>query len=76
MYALNLAEDGRILSATYSKFASADSVIVEALPDGNLYEYRYVNGEFIHDPIPKEEPEVEPTAEDILNAMLGVNRYA
>ncbi len=76
MYALNLSEDGRILSATYSKYASADAVIVEALPEGNLYEYRYVNGEFIHDPIPTEEPEVEPTAEDILNAMLGVNRYA
>lgn len=57
-YALNLAADGRILSASYQKFAPADAVIVEALPDGNIYEYRYVNGEYIHDPLP-EQPEAE-----------------
>jgi len=79
MYALNLAEDGRILSATYSKFAPADAVHVEALPDGNVYEYRYVNGEYVHDPLPEPEqpePVAEPTTEDVLNALLGVNRYA
>ena len=36
MYALNLAEDGRILSATYPKYAPADAVIVEALPEGDI----------------------------------------
>lgn len=62
-YALNLAEDGRILSATYPQFAPADAVCVDALPDGNLYEYRYVNGEYIHDPLPTpEQPEEEPDA--------------
>lgn len=61
MYALNLAEDGRILSATYPQFAPTDAVIVEALPDGNIYDYRYVDGEFVHDPLPKTEmPEEEP----------------
>jgi hypothetical protein len=72
-YALNLAEDGRILSATYEKYAPADAVLVDELPEGNLYEYRYVDGAYVYDPIPEpEQPEPEPTADDILNALLGV----
>ena len=72
-YALNLADNGRILSATYAEFAPSDAVLVDELPDGNVYEYRYVNGEFIHDPLPKpEQPEVEATTDDVLNALLGV----
>ena len=58
MYALNLAEDGRILSATFTRFAPADSVIVDALPDGNIADYRYENGKYVYDPLP--EPDREP----------------
>ena len=72
-YALNLAEDGRILSATYEQFAVEGMPIVEALPEGDISEYRYVDGEYIHDPLPKPEPVAEPTTEEILNAMLGVS---
>ena len=73
-YALNLAEDGRVLSATYPQYAHYSAVLVDALPDGDIYEYRYVDGEFIHDPLPKpEEPEAEPTTDDVLTALLGVN---
>ena len=72
-YALNLAEDGRILSVTYEKYAPADAPLVDELPEGNVADYRYVDGEYIYDPIPEPEPPVaEPTAEDILNALLGV----
>ena len=35
-----------------------DSVKVEALPDGNLYDYLYVNGEFVYSPIENQEEEV------------------
>ena len=56
-FALNLAEDGRILSVTYSKYAPDDQPRVSELPDGDTYEYRYVNGVFVHDPLPKEEEE-------------------
>ena len=38
-YALNLADDGRILSVTYEQFAPADAVLVDDIPDGNTYEY-------------------------------------
>ena len=71
-YALNLAESGRILSATYEQFAVEGMPIVETLPEGDISEYRYVNGEFIHDPLPKPEPVVEPTTDEILNTLLGV----
>ena len=39
-YALNLAEDGRVLSATFEKYAPDGSVLVDELPDGNLSDYR------------------------------------
>ena len=72
-YALNLADDGRILSVTYAEFAPGDAVLVDELPDGNVADYRYVDGELIHDPLPEpEQPVAEPTAEDVLNALLGV----
>lgn len=64
MYALNLAEDGRVLSVTYPKYAPQNAVAVDALPEGDLHDYRYVDGEFIHDPIPKEEVEEEPSLEE------------
>ena len=36
LYALNLDEGGRILSATYEAYAVAGMPIVEALPDGDI----------------------------------------
>ena len=59
-YALNLAEDGHILSVTFEKYAPADAVVVDELPEGNVADYQYVDGEYVYDPIPKEEP---PTPE-------------
>ena len=56
-FALNLADDGRILSVTFEKYAPLNSVVVDDLPEGNVADYLYVNGEFIYDPIPVNEPE-------------------
>ena len=64
-YALNLAGDGRILSATYDKYAPAHQPRVHALPDGNLPDYKYIDGEYIYDPLPvTEQPETQPTQEE------------
>ena len=72
-YALNLAEDNRILSATYDKYAAPLDPIVDELPDGDITDYRYENAEYIYDPLPKPEPpEPGVTVDDILNALLGV----
>lgn len=63
-YTLNLADDGRILSVTYEKYAPADAVLVDELPEGNVADYRW-NGEYIHDPLPEPEPPAsEPSYEE------------
>ena len=49
-YALNLAEDGRILSVTYEEYAPIDAVIVDYIPEGDITDFRYVDGEYISDP--------------------------
>lgn len=52
-YALNLAEDGRVLSITEEDFGQEGNVIVDSFPNDDTYQYRYVDGEFIYDPIPQ-----------------------
>lgn len=72
-YALNLAEDGRILSATYPQYAPADAILVEVLPEGDVSNYLYIDGKLIYDPLPEpEQPETEATTDDVLNVLLGV----
>ena len=58
-YALNLAEDGRVLSATLEKYAPADSVLVDELSDGNLSDYIWKDNAFVYDPLPEPDPEPE-----------------
>lgn len=98
MYALNLAEDNRILSACVPipiGYVDEDGnpsdeehgipvydivdgkyhgmPIVDVLPEGDITDYKYVDGEYVYDPLPKPEPvDPEPTSEEILNALLGV----
>lgn len=72
-YALNLAEDGRVLSATYPQYSPSDAVIVNALPEGDISDYLYVDGQYVYDPLPEpEQPEPKATTDDVLNALLGV----
>lgn len=60
-YALNLAENGRILSVTFEEFAAEGMPVVDELPEGDTADYLYVDGQYVHDPLPKEEPEPKPT---------------
>ena len=69
-YALNLSSSNRILSATFDVFTVENHVIVDTLPDGNISDYLYVNGEYVYDPIPVEE---SVSSEEILSVLLGVN---
>lgn len=50
-YALNLAEDGRILSATFERFAAQNSTLVNSLPDGDINNYLYQDNQYIYSPI-------------------------
>ena len=69
-YALNLAEDGRILSANYEEFAPADDVLVDELPEVNIADYRYADGAYVHDPIPAEPVEEKPSQLDMIEAQV------
>ena len=38
--------------------------IVDTLPEGNLPDYRYIDGKYVYDPLPKpEQPEPAPSLE-------------
>lgn len=75
-YALNIADDGRILSATYEQYAPADAVLVDDMPTGeteaeqDIHNWLYQNGEYVYDPLPMPEPEQtgETTVWDELDA--------
>lgn len=75
-YALNLSEDNRVLSACFVlPNGNYDGMpIVEELPEGDITEYLYVDGQYIHDPLPEPEPvEPEPTAEERIAALEEEN---
>lgn len=66
-YALNLSDDNRILSAcvVLPNGKYYEMPIVDSLPEGNLSDHLYIDGDFIHDPLPEPEPEdPQPTAEE------------
>ena len=68
MYALNLDADNRILSACLIlSIGNYDGMpIVNTLPDGDISDYKYINDEYVYDPLPKPEPpEPAPAGEDL-----------
>jgi len=67
MYALTLSADGHILSATYPRFAPKDAVFVETIPDDNIANYRYADGEYVYEPL----PEADPTKEQKILDLKG-----
>lgn len=74
LYALNLAEDGRVLSITLDEYGAEGQPRVTEFPDDDVSDYRYVDGEFIYDPLPDPpEPEPTETTDDVLNALLGID---
>ena len=72
MFALNLDTDDRILSACVVLPSTPDTMPrVNNLPDGDINDYLFVNGEYVYEPIPTPEPpEPEPTDYDRLEAQV------
>lgn len=70
MYALNLDNDNRILSATYEKYAMDGNIIVETLPDGDISNYKYVNGEYVYEPLEIIEEIPKPTILERIEAQV------
>lgn len=72
MYALHLSDD-RILSCTFAKYAPNHYPIVDSIPDGNVTDYLYKNGQYIYAPLPQPEPEpAQPTLEDRVKTLETV----
>ena len=72
MYALNLNKENRILSACVV-LPNGDYTgyeIVDRLPDGDITDYLYVNGEYLHSPLPVEPVIEQPTQLDIIEAQI------
>lgn len=74
-HGLTLDEDGRIVSAVPQRYAQEGAVIVDKLPDGDVTEYRYVGGEYIHDPLPTVEVEPVQSTEELLLEMAADHEY-
>lgn len=76
-YALNLADDGRILSATAEKYRAAGQPIVLHLPDGDISDYIYQNGHFILSPLPKpaETPDHGILISSQIDAIVARNEF-
>lgn len=71
-YALNIAEDKRILSAcvVLANRSYNNMPLVDTLPEGNIADYLYINNEYIYDPIPVVEIEETPSQLDIIEAQV------
>lgn len=67
-YALNLAADGRILSVTFPQYADEHAQYMSHLPEGNVADYRLVDGGYVYDPLPI--PQEGPSQMDRLEAQL------
>jgi len=71
LYKIIIAGDGRVLSAATGDSAITGAVEVDTLPDGNIHDYRYVDGAYMHDPEPEPEPEPPPTPMEQLQAEVA-----
>lgn len=47
---LNINKDNRITCAAYVSYIGKDAIIVDSLPEGNITDYLYENGEYIYSP--------------------------
>lgn len=75
MFALNLGADGRVLSATTEQFAAPGMPLVAALPEGDISDYLYADGEFVYSPPPAEFPRAEADVAAGAYFSMGADVY-
>lgn len=69
-YGLVLDADNRIIDAPFQRYAPADSIIVDQLPDGDFHDYLYVDGKYVYDPLPEPEPpEPAPSGDSVWDEL-------
>ena len=72
MYALNLNKENRILSACFvlKNGNYKDMPIVDALPQGNIADYLYIDGEFVYSPLPIDEAAEKAQYEAMVSTFI------
>ena len=70
-FALSLAADNRILSATFKKYASSSSILVNFLPEGNIADYKYIGGQYVYEPLERIDAENIPSQLDRIEAQIA-----
>ena len=76
-YALKIHEDNRIgYACVVLQNGKYDGMpIVEELPDGDITDYLYIDGQYIHDPLPEpEQPVPAPTPEERIAELEAENK--
>lgn len=65
MVRLITADDGRFLRLTKEQYEQGYGVLIDesTLPEGDLANYKYIDGEWISDPLPAPEEPVDDVAE-------------
>ena len=69
MFVLNLGQDRRVLSAAFQEAIPDGTVVTAELPEGDIAQYRYVEGAFVHDPLPVQNEQI-PSHLDRMEAQL------
>ncbi len=63
MYALNIAENNRILSAcVVLPTTPASMPRVDALPEGDINNWMFVDNQYVYDPLPKPDTDLRASA--------------
>lgn len=72
-YAVNIDDEKRVQRITYEKYKDAESIVTDTIPEGNASDYKYIDGSYVYDPLPKPEPTKpqEPTGDDLWDILLG-----
>lgn len=70
MYSLNLSDENRILSACVCLEGFEYDNKVDTLPNGDINDYKYIDDEYVYDPLPTPMPEPEPSQLDVLEAQV------
>lgn len=59
-YAINIDDKKRVQRITYEKYKDEKSIVTDTIPEGNASDYKYIDGSYVYDPLPKPEPQPKP----------------
>lgn len=72
---IKVQEDGRIAALSHTRSLGDGSIEVgniDFIKPGTSYEYRYIDGEFVHSPLAAEHVFVEPTSSNYSGVLDGL----